>query len=62
MISHFGACFPVIPIKDDEVRLLLRHMAINAVVRDLVPHPWMALDSMAAQAMLGECSGSLWVA
>ena len=56
MSSHFGAYFPAIPAKHDEVRLLFRHMAIDAVVRDLVSHLWMALDFVTVQTMLGEFS------
>lgn len=55
MISHFGACFPAIPVEDDEAGLLFRHMAINAVVGNLPVHLWMALNLMTLQTALGEC-------
>jgi hypothetical protein len=56
VISHYRAGVPAIPVKDDETRLLLRHMAIDAVVRNWMRHFGMALGLMTAQAMLGECS------
>lgn len=55
MTTHFRAYSSAIPVKDDEARLLLRHVAINAIVRDLLRDLWMALDFVAVQAMLGEC-------
>jgi hypothetical protein len=55
MISYLRAYFPAIPVKNDEAGLLLRHMAIDAVVRDLLSYLGVALDFMAVQAMFGEC-------
>ena len=55
MITHLRAYFSAIPVKDDEVRLLLRHMAINAVARNRLSYLWMDLDFMAVEAMPGEC-------
>ena len=55
MISHLGAYLPAIPVKNDEARVLIRHMAIDAVVRDRMSYLWMALDFMTAQAMIGKC-------
>jgi hypothetical protein len=47
MIPHLRAYFPAIPVKDDEVRLLLRHVAINAVARNWLSYLGMGLDFMA---------------
>ena len=54
MITYLGAYFQAIPVKDDEVRLLLRHMAINAVARNRLSYLCMGLDFMAVEAMPGE--------
>jgi hypothetical protein len=40
MASHLGPGLFTIPIKNYEIRLLLRHMAINAVAGDLVVQLW----------------------
>jgi len=54
MIAHLRAYFSAIPVKDDKVRLLLRHMAINAVARNRLSYLCMGLDFMAVEAMSGE--------
>ena len=59
MISHFRAYFPATPAKHNKFRLLLRHMAIDAVVRNRLFHLWMAFDLMTLQTVLGEYSGVL---
>jgi hypothetical protein len=56
VISNFGTYFAAIPAKNDEVCLLLWHVAINAITGDWARHLWMALSFMAVQAMFGECS------
>jgi hypothetical protein len=55
MISYLGAYFAAIPVKNDEVRLLLWHVAINAITGDWARHFRVALAFMAAQAMFGKC-------
>ena len=46
MISDLRADFPATPAKHNEVRLLLRYMAINAIVRNRLAHLWMVLNLM----------------
>ena len=55
MVSYVGAYFAAIPAKNDEVRLLLWHVAIDAITSDWARHFRMALAFMAAQAMFGKC-------
>ena len=42
VIANFGSGFATVPVENDEVRLLLRHMAVDAVARDLFCNLWMA--------------------
>ena len=58
MIAHLRADLPAIPAKDDQIGLLLRHVTVNAVVRNWLFDLWMALRLVAAQTELGECG---WV-
>jgi hypothetical protein len=56
MISYFRAYFPAIPVKNNEAGPLLRHVAIDAVVGDLLSYLGVAPYFMAVQAMFGKCS------
>ena len=56
MILHLGAYSPAIPVENDEVRVLPRHVAINTVARDFISHLRMTLDFMAVQATFGKHS------
>src|SRR5208282_1468706 len=38
MIANLGPCLLAFPVKNNKIRLLLRHMAINAIARDFMTH------------------------
>lgn len=55
MITYFGARFPAVPVKNDEVGFLFWHMAVNAVAHNCLFDLRMALGFMALQTTPGEC-------
>ena len=56
MIANLGSRLLTVPVEDNEIRLLLRHMTTNAITRDLVSLLWKhdSLGFMAAQTTLRE--------
>lgn len=56
MTANLGSRLLTVPVKNYEIRLLLRHMAINAIARDLVIQLWQhgGFRFVATQTTLGE--------